>query len=134
MNPSEIVIKILTVTAEGPKNAFYCTRTSSSLINSVFLMDRVDFVDHNLYRNSPNAGMVEFQEKLRLQQENSMHTELEKLLTTAKPSEAEISRKDFEGFKKLFHRFLQEKGPSVDWAKIQRPPEDSVRPTTTLNK
>lgn len=47
MNPSEIVIKILTVTAEGPKNEFYCTRTSSSLINSVFLMDRVDFVDHS---------------------------------------------------------------------------------------
>lgn len=72
--------------------------------------------------------MAEFQEKLRLQHENSMHTELEKLLTTAKPSEAEISRKDFEGFKKLFHRFLQEKGPSVDWAKIQRPPEGSIQP------
>ncbi|XP_016139986.1 UTP--glucose-1-phosphate uridylyltransferase-like [Sinocyclocheilus grahami] len=82
----------------------------------------------DLYRNSPNAGMAEFQEKLRLQHENSMLTELEKLLTTAKPSEAEISRKDFEGFKKLFHRFLQEKGPSVDWAKIQRPPEGSIQP------
>lgn len=34
--------------------------------------------------------MAEFQEKLRLQHENSMHTELEKLLTTAKPSEAEV--------------------------------------------
>ncbi|XP_067297040.1 UDP-glucose pyrophosphorylase 2a isoform X1 [Pseudorasbora parva] len=83
----------------------------------------------DLYRSSPNAGMAEFQEKLRLQHENSMHTELEKLLTTAKTPEAEqISRKDFEGFKKLFHRFLQEKGPSVDWAKIQRPPEDSIQP------
>ncbi|XP_077102208.1 UDP-glucose pyrophosphorylase 2a isoform X3 [Siphateles boraxobius] len=82
----------------------------------------------DLYRSSSNAGMVEFQEKLRLQQENSMHTELEKLLTTTKTPEAEISRKDFEGFKKLFHRFLQEKGPSVDWAKIQRPPEDSIQP------
>lgn len=38
----------------------------------------------------------------------------------------QVSRKNFEGFKKLFHRFLQEKGPSVDWAKINRPPEDSV--------
>lgn len=38
----------------------------------------------------------------------------------------QISRKDFDGFKKLFHRFLQVKGPSVDWAKINRPPEDSV--------
>lgn len=36
------------------------------------------------------------------------------------------TKKDLEGFQKLFHRFLQEKGPSVDWGKIQRPPEDSV--------
>lgn len=38
----------------------------------------------------------------------------------------QASRKDFEGFKNLFHRFLQVKGPSVEWVKIQRPPEDSV--------
>lgn len=38
-----------------------------------------------------------------------------------------MSRKDFEGFKNLFQRFLQVKGPSVEWIKIQRPPEDSVR-------
>uniref|UniRef100_A0A6Q2XKU0 UTP--glucose-1-phosphate uridylyltransferase n=1 Tax=Esox lucius TaxID=8010 RepID=A0A6Q2XKU0_ESOLU len=36
--------------------------------------------------------------------------------------------KDFEGFKKLFHRFLQVKGPSVEWSKIHRPPEDSIQP------
>lgn len=38
----------------------------------------------------------------------------------------QICKKDFDGFKKLFHRFLQVKGPSVDWAKINRPPEDAV--------
>ncbi|KAA0722003.1 UTP--glucose-1-phosphate uridylyltransferase [Triplophysa tibetana] len=82
----------------------------------------------DLYRGGPNAGMTEFQEKQRLQHETFMHKELEKLLTTAKTPEVEISRKDFEGFKKLFHNFLQAKGPSVDWAKIQRPPEDSIQP------
>uniref|UniRef100_A0A8C6WNK3 UTP--glucose-1-phosphate uridylyltransferase n=1 Tax=Neogobius melanostomus TaxID=47308 RepID=A0A8C6WNK3_9GOBI len=40
----------------------------------------------------------------------------------------QISKKDFDGFKKLFHRFLQVKGPSIDWAKISRPPEDSIQP------
>uniref|UniRef100_A0A668RTF8 UTP--glucose-1-phosphate uridylyltransferase n=1 Tax=Oreochromis aureus TaxID=47969 RepID=A0A668RTF8_OREAU len=34
----------------------------------------------------------------------------------------------FDGFKKLFHRFLQVKGPSVDWAKINRPPEELIQP------
>ncbi|KAI4890486.1 hypothetical protein NFI96_027456, partial [Prochilodus magdalenae] len=79
-----------------------------------------------LNRGGLNAGMTEFQEKLRQQHENSMHKDLEKLLSTTKGVEAEITRKDFEGFKQLFHRFLQVKGPSVDWAKINRPPEDSV--------
>ncbi|KAF3852683.1 hypothetical protein F7725_006038 [Dissostichus mawsoni] len=69
--------------------------------------------------------MTEFQEKLKAQHEDSMHRELEALLGTANKAEAEISRKDFEGFKNLFHRFLQVKGPAVDWAKINRPPEES---------
>lgn len=72
--------------------------------------------------------MTEFQEKLRQQHEESMHRELEALLNTASKTEAEVSRKEFDGFKKLFHRFLQVKGPGVDWAKINRPPEDSIQP------
>ncbi|TSK18041.1 UTP--glucose-1-phosphate uridylyltransferase [Bagarius yarrelli] len=81
-----------------------------------------------LNRGGLNGAMTEFQEKLRQQHENSMHKELEKLLSTTKGAEAEISRKDFEGFKQLFHRFLQVKGPSVEWPKINRPPEDSIQP------
>uniref|UniRef100_A0A8C4FDZ4 UTP--glucose-1-phosphate uridylyltransferase n=1 Tax=Dicentrarchus labrax TaxID=13489 RepID=A0A8C4FDZ4_DICLA len=75
------------------------------------------------------GGMAQFQEMMRQQLESSMHTELEKLLdTTTGEAEREVSRKDFEGFKNLFHRFLQVKGPSVEWIKIQRPPEDSIQP------
>ncbi|MED6252532.1 UTP--glucose-1-phosphate uridylyltransferase [Ataeniobius toweri] len=39
-----------------------------------------------------------------------------------------VCKKDFKGFKNLFHRFLQVKGPSVEWIKIKRPPEDSIQP------
>uniref|UniRef100_A0A7N6B3H0 UTP--glucose-1-phosphate uridylyltransferase n=1 Tax=Anabas testudineus TaxID=64144 RepID=A0A7N6B3H0_ANATE len=75
------------------------------------------------------GAMTEFQEKLREQHEESMHRELEALLVTADKAGAEVEKqKDFDGFKKLFHRFLQVKGPSVDWAKINRPPEDSIQP------
>ncbi|KAM9857193.1 UTP--glucose-1-phosphate uridylyltransferase-like isoform 1-T1 [Aulostomus maculatus] len=74
------------------------------------------------------GAMTQFQEKLRQQHEESMHRELEALLATANEAEAEISRKDFDGFKRLFHRFLQVKGPAVDWARINRPPEDSIQP------
>jgi len=32
----------------------------------------------------------------------------------------------FEGFERLFARFLQEKGPSIIWDKISPPPEGIV--------
>uniref|UniRef100_A0A8C4GSP8 UTP--glucose-1-phosphate uridylyltransferase n=2 Tax=Dicentrarchus labrax TaxID=13489 RepID=A0A8C4GSP8_DICLA len=81
------------------------------------------------YKGVAKGGMAQFQEMMRQQLESSMHTELEKLLdTTTGEAEREVSRKDFEGFKNLFHRFLQVKGPSVEWIKIQRPPEDSIQP------
>ncbi|XP_064817926.1 UTP--glucose-1-phosphate uridylyltransferase-like, partial [Oncorhynchus masou masou] len=72
--------------------------------------------------------MAQFQEEMRQQLETSMHAELEKLLDTATGVDKEVSKKDFDGFRKLFHRFLQVKGPSVDWPKIHRPPEDSIQP------
>ncbi|XP_036448616.1 UDP-glucose pyrophosphorylase 2b isoform X1 [Colossoma macropomum] len=76
----------------------------------------------------PDNSMAQFQEVMRQQLESSMLAELEKLLSTAKGDAAEVCKKDFEGFKKLFHRFLQVKGPSVEWPKINRPPEDSIQP------
>ncbi|XP_026873634.1 UDP-glucose pyrophosphorylase 2b isoform X1 [Electrophorus electricus] len=86
-----------------------------------------------LYAESVNRwvlakGMAQFQEVMRQQLESSMHVELENLLSTAKGADIEVCRKDFEGFEKLFHRFLQVKGPSVEWTKINRPPEDSIQP------
>ncbi|KAK2523187.1 Ugp2 [Columba livia] len=74
------------------------------------------------------AGTSQFQEVIRQELEYSMKVELDKILATAPSNELEHAKKDLEGFKKLFHRFLQEKGPSVDWGKIQRPPEDSIQP------
>ncbi|KAG8584108.1 hypothetical protein GDO81_008686 [Engystomops pustulosus] len=73
------------------------------------------------------GGMSQFQEAIRQELEEAMKMDLEKILSTAPESELEHTKKDLAGFQKLFHRFLQEKGPSVDWGKIQRPPEDSVQ-------
>ncbi|KAJ8248068.1 hypothetical protein GJAV_G00237900 [Gymnothorax javanicus] len=81
----------------------------------------------DLRKKLPNGKMVELQEVMREQLETSMHRELEKLLSTATGNEAEASRKDFEGFKELFHQFLWVKGPSLEWEKIQRPPEDLIQ-------
>uniref|UniRef100_K7GA76 UTP--glucose-1-phosphate uridylyltransferase n=1 Tax=Pelodiscus sinensis TaxID=13735 RepID=K7GA76_PELSI len=74
------------------------------------------------------AGTPQFQEVIRQELEYSMKVELDKILETAPQNEVEHTKKDLEGFRNLFHRFLQEKGPSVDWGKIQKPPEDSIQP------
>ncbi|XP_015244921.1 PREDICTED: UTP--glucose-1-phosphate uridylyltransferase-like isoform X2 [Cyprinodon variegatus] len=72
--------------------------------------------------------MAQFQEMMRQQLESSMDAELEKLVDTVTGADRDVCKKDFEGFKNLFHRFLQVKGPSVEWIKIKRPPEDSIQP------
>ncbi|MBN3320168.1 UGPA uridylyltransferase, partial [Atractosteus spatula] len=99
-----------------------------SALEGISHNSNVDGFLQNFSKRISNGGMAQFEEVIRQELENSMKKELENLLATASGADAEISRKDFEGFKKLFHRFLQEKGPSVDWGKIQRPPEDSIQP------
>lgn len=42
----------------------------------------------------------------------------------------ESLRVQFAGFERLFARFLQEKGASVDWEKISPPPENNVTSLT----
>uniref|UniRef100_A0A2K6MWP4 UTP--glucose-1-phosphate uridylyltransferase n=1 Tax=Rhinopithecus bieti TaxID=61621 RepID=A0A2K6MWP4_RHIBE len=58
-------------------------------------------------------GASQFQEVIRQELELSVKKELEKILTTASSHEFEHTKKDLDGFRKLFHRFLQEKGPSI---------------------
>lgn len=41
-------------------------------------------------------------------------------------------RKEFDGFERLFARFLQETGPSVDWEKIKLLPEGAVSSSVLL--
>ena len=36
--------------------------------------------------------------------------------------------KNFDGFQRLFSKFINETGPSVHWDKIERLPKDAVRP------
>nr|CAI5854891.1 unnamed protein product [Callosobruchus analis] len=40
--------------------------------------------------------------------------------------------KEFEGFQRLFRRFLDETGPSVEWDRIEKLPPDAVRDYDSL--
>ena len=56
-----------------------------------------------------------------------MATDLEKLLLTApEPSKVDL-QKEFDGFRRLFNKFIHETGPSVHWDRIEKLPHDAVR-------
>jgi len=53
--------------------------------------------------------------------------ELEKLIKTTKPEQQAEIRTQFDGFERLFARYLQEKGIPVNWEKISLLPDSMVR-------
>lgn len=74
----------------------------------------------------------EFREVTKRDAQIQLQHDLDKLLSTAPPVKQETFRKEFDGFAALFERFLQEEGPSVDWEKIEKLPDDAVRDYSTL--
>lgn len=74
----------------------------------------------------------EFREVTKRDAQIQLQHDLDKLLSTAPPTKQETFRKEFDGFAALFERFLQEEGPSVDWEKIEKLPDDAVRDYSTL--
>lgn len=55
-----------------------------------------------------------------------MQSELNRLEATAPSNLRERINREFNGFTKLFQRFLQDQGPSVVWEQIEKLPQDSV--------
>ena len=47
-------------------------------------------------------------------------------LTSATGARRELLEKEFDGFKKLFGKFIDESGPSVVWDNIEKLPVDAV--------
>lgn len=65
--------------------------------------------------------------------QTQMEQELQKLVQTTKtPEQKPFLDNEMNRFASLFGRFLQEDGPSVEWDKIQRLPEEAVKQYNTL--
>jgi len=78
----------------------------------------------------------EFRELTLRDAVESLHKEMEKLIKTAPPQQTESTRKEFDGFEKLFGRYLHEtlqQGPSIYWEKIKLLPEEAQKPYTELS-
>lgn len=61
-----------------------------------------------------------------------LESELSRLVSTAPESQKERVRTELDGFTDLFKRFLEESGPSVDWNRIEKLPQDAVRDYASL--
>lgn len=83
---------------------------------------------HN--RNGSDAS--QFIEATKRDALNRLQKELDKVLQTSGTDKRTDIKKQFDGFTKLFTRFLDETGPSVLWNKIEKLPEDAVRNYKTL--
>lgn len=79
-----------------------------------------------------SADAREFKQATKRDALNHLKKELQCLQETSPDAKRELIKKELNGFTDLFNRFLQEEGPSVNWEKIERLPQDAVRDYNTL--
>merc|ERR1719427_2327310 len=58
--------------------------------------------------------------------------ELDTLMKTLPEGQKQVVEKNFDGFKKLFGKFINETGPSVVWDRIEKLPTDAIHPYSQL--
>lgn len=77
------------------------------------------------HQRSPSDTQA-FRERTKRDALNELQHELEKLEESATGEVKEEFHRQFDGFTHLFKRFLQEEGPSLEWDRIQKLPDDAV--------
>nr|CAD7453544.1 unnamed protein product [Timema tahoe] len=80
------------------------------------------------------SGSREFKELTKRDALNQLNHELDRLHSSVPESRKPPVRRELDGFSRLFNRFLQEEGPSVQWENIEKLPENAVRDYSTLTK
>nr|QBH73780.1 UTP-glucose-1-phosphate uridylyltransferase 2 [Thermobia domestica] len=99
--------------------------------NSLDIPGHDDGSDKIRHQRSPSASR-EFKEITKRDAQVRLTYELERLVKGAPEDKKESLNRQFDGFIRLFRRFLQEEGPSVDWDRIEKLPDESVRDYATL--
>ena len=69
---------------------------------------------------------MEFKELTKKDARLSLAIELDKMMKTIPEGKRSVVEQDFDGFKKLFGKFVNETGPSVHWDRIEKLPKDAV--------
>ena len=69
---------------------------------------------------------MDFKELTKKDAQIGLAMELDKLMMTMPEGQKQVVEQDFDGFKRLFGKFINSTGPSVHWDKIEKLPEDAV--------
>ena len=70
---------------------------------------------------------MEWKELTKRDAQQSLAHEMDKLLLTSPASATTATmRTEFDGFRKLFNKFIHETGPSVHWERIEKLPQNAV--------
>jgi len=87
----------------------------------------------NLLFGHQRSPSMEFKELTKKDAQLSLSMELDKLLRTIPEGQKQVVEQDFDGFKKLFGKFVTESGPSVHWDRIEKLPQDAIIPYASLS-
>ncbi|CAI6373235.1 unnamed protein product [Macrosiphum euphorbiae] len=81
-----------------------------------------------------SIDLKEFKEVTQRDSLVQLEKEMTTLLTTTSDDKKYLVKSQFTSFSRLFQRFLEESGPSVDWERIEKLPTDAIRDYDTLAK
>ena len=73
-----------------------------------------------------SKSIVEFQQLMRQDAQAALRSELDRLIDNADKEDRDYFANEFNSFANLFERFLQERGPSIEWENIRPPAEGMV--------
>lgn len=74
-----------------------------------------------------SKSIVEFQQLMRQDAQAALRSELDRLIDNAKKSDQDYFSNEFNSFANLFERFLQARGPSIEWDLIKPPAEGMIK-------
>jgi len=75
---------------------------------------------------------MEFKDLTKKDAQISMSLELDKLMMTSPTGARDQIGQNFDGFKRLYGKFITSTGPSVRWDKIEKLPPDAILPYSEL--
>lgn len=88
-----------------------------------FFLTLILFVQSPGIQRTPS---MDFKELTKKDAQTSLSMELDKLVRTLPEGRKHVVEQDFDGFKRLFGKFINETGPSVIWDKIEKLPHGAV--------